>query len=277
MTVRVPPAPLQSVLVSRRVELACRIVLNKSSCPPRHSGRCLSVRAGQERAAEVTGVGANIGAEKLKQQTLEPLRCAWEGCAKALDKKGSLFYNISGTTNAGDRDWSSLHGSTLCRACYVRFSRSGTLQQQRRSKHCGVEGPSKIKRGEEGVRLDANVDGHDVPDCGDGGIKDSDEDHMQADDMDLEHDTGPHDIRMLAPDDELPTLADAQRLHKSFLKLRPSMIVKDQEYMSTDSDSETGEALAEAGGGSQYLSQSQMPDIRNACESLMASTLLMPS
>ena len=132
MTVRVPPAPLQSVLVSRRVELACRIVLNKSSCPPRHSGRCLSVRAGQERAAEVTGVGANIGAEKLKQQTLEPLRCAWEGCAKALDKKGSLFYNISGTTNAGDRDWSSLHGSTLCRACYVRFSRSGTLQQYTR-------------------------------------------------------------------------------------------------------------------------------------------------
>ena len=249
--------------------------LNKLSCPPPLSLRLVLVRAGQDQAAAVTGVCVNISAKELPQQPLEPLRCAWEGCSKPLDQKGSLFYNITDTTNAGSRDWSALVGSTLCRACYVRFGRSGSLDQQRKPRQRGVQGaPRKIRRGEEGVRSAAlngseNGDGHDATDCaeGEGGIKDSDEeDRFPADDM---------DIRMLAPDEELPTLVDVQRLHKSFQKLRPSLMVKDQEYISTDSDPETGEADEQEGEGNLYLSQSQMPDIRNACESLMKRTLLM--
>jgi len=234
------------------------------------------MRAGHDQAAAVTGVGVKIGAQELAQQPLEPRRCAWEGCSKPLDQTGSLFYTITNTTNAGARDWSALVGSTLCRACYVRFGRSGSLHQQRRPRQSGVKGaPHKIRKGEGGVRSAAlngseNGDGHNDIDSGEGegGLKDSDEDHLPADDPG-------HDIRMLAPNDELPTLADAQRLHKSFQKLRPSMIVKDQEYISTDSDSETGTAQAQAGGGNLYLSQSQMPDILNARESLMKCTLLM--
>ena len=97
---------------------------------------------------------------------------------------------------------------------------------------------------------------------GGGVIKDSD-----VDNMDVDHDDG-HEVHMLAPDGELPeaTLEDAERLHKSFLKLRPSMLVKDNEYFSTDSDSEAGEVHAEE--VSLLLSESARPDVCNASECL---------
>lgn len=188
-----------------------------------------------------------------------------------------LFYNITASTSAGDRDWTSLVGSTLCRACYVRFGRSGSLHQQRKPRQHRVkeQAPShKRRRGNKGVQLPVDGSGnveegcYEDSNCEGGGIKDSDAERLHVDDMDVDYDADVgHEVRMFASDDELPTLQDAQQLHKSFVKLRPSMLVKDNEYISTESDSESGDAHAEP--DLLLLSQSEMPDLRNASECLL--------
>lgn len=60
------------------------------------------------------------------------MRCSFKRCMRLLGVPGASgisqkFFHITETTIAGGKDWSSLLGMTLCKACYVRFSRTGSL------------------------------------------------------------------------------------------------------------------------------------------------------
>jgi hypothetical protein len=55
------------------------------------------------------------------------MRCTYALCD---DPDNSVqFYTISKDQRSGGRDWSMLVGETLCKVCYNRFSRRGTLEK----------------------------------------------------------------------------------------------------------------------------------------------------
>jgi len=54
-------------------------------------------------------------------------KCTYSGCDR-LDES-SCFYQIEEGKTTGGQDWSSLAGSVLCKACYERFRRKGTLER----------------------------------------------------------------------------------------------------------------------------------------------------
>ena len=56
-------------------------------------------------------------------------RCTYEHCDNPADSVD--FFQIDEGKTAGRRDWSSLVGSVLCRACYDRFRIRGTLERVR--------------------------------------------------------------------------------------------------------------------------------------------------
>lgn len=56
-------------------------------------------------------------------------RCSYEGCANPNDS--SNFIMVEATCITGQKDWSSLVGKVLCKACYVRYSKRGTLVRSR--------------------------------------------------------------------------------------------------------------------------------------------------
>jgi hypothetical protein len=85
-------------------------------------------------------------------------RCAYEHCEWPSD--GSSYYLIGESKKAGGQDWSSLVGSVLCKACYMRFKERGTLEKSSREgksdrrcsyEHCNNLGEiSKFIQVEEG-------------------------------------------------------------------------------------------------------------------------------
>jgi hypothetical protein len=68
------------------------------------------------------------------------MRCSYLECQAKLD--GNEFFGDRG------RDWRQLQGQTLCKACYTRFGRNGTLEYQKR----GVE----IKSGDQCANPNCN-------------------------------------------------------------------------------------------------------------------------
>ena len=64
---------------------------------------------------DVTAVSSRTGEEY----------CDNSECKKPLE--GIRSYPISSKTSAGDRDWSSLAGKQLCKACYERYRTTGSL------------------------------------------------------------------------------------------------------------------------------------------------------
>lgn len=61
-------------------------------------------------------------------------------CPQECDKPdhGTKFYFVEDGKTTGGQDWSDLTGHVLCKACYNRFSKGGTLQKQLKS---GVQSP----------------------------------------------------------------------------------------------------------------------------------------
>jgi hypothetical protein len=58
-------------------------------------------------------------------------RCTHAGCKRPEESR--IFTQIRQGCTAGGQDWSSLAGSVLCEACYLRFMTKGTLDRQQRS------------------------------------------------------------------------------------------------------------------------------------------------
>mmetsp|Transcript_32679 Transcript_32679/g.76322 ORF Transcript_32679/g.76322 Transcript_32679/m.76322 type:complete len:257 (+) Transcript_32679:111-881(+) len=58
-------------------------------------------------------------------------RCSYDGCSRP--EKGGKFYRIDKESKAGGRNWESLTGAVLCKSCYNRFMKRGTLEIQRKS------------------------------------------------------------------------------------------------------------------------------------------------
>ena len=54
-------------------------------------------------------------------------RCSYLKCERPTDS--SQFYQIEEGKTSGGQDWSSIAGSVLCQACYLRFYRRGTLER----------------------------------------------------------------------------------------------------------------------------------------------------
>ena len=54
-------------------------------------------------------------------------RCTYAGCPKPLES--GQFIQIDGKSEAGGQNWTELSGSVLCRLCYDRFLRRGTLSR----------------------------------------------------------------------------------------------------------------------------------------------------
>lgn len=63
-------------------------------------------------------------------------KCSFYGCERR--DEGCHFYEIVEGQTAGGQDWSSLAGSVLCNACYLRFWKWGTLERQASRKRLGV-------------------------------------------------------------------------------------------------------------------------------------------
>ena len=69
--------------------------------------------------------------EQEEEGAASSRRCSQAGC-DAPDKS-CKFYKINRDSSAGGHDWSSLEGSVLCLACYLRFMRTGTLERSRKT------------------------------------------------------------------------------------------------------------------------------------------------
>lgn len=54
-------------------------------------------------------------------------RCTYVGCTRPGESP--QYYRIENGRTSGAQDWSSLEGSVLCNACFLRFSRKGTLER----------------------------------------------------------------------------------------------------------------------------------------------------
>jgi hypothetical protein len=65
-------------------------------------------------------------------------RCSYSGCERP--EESGRFYTIEEGRSSGGQDWTSVVGSVLCRACYCRFKRRGTLERSKpldgREKRC---------------------------------------------------------------------------------------------------------------------------------------------
>jgi len=72
-------------------------------------------------------------------------QCTYEHCDNPT--KSHSFYQIDFGTAAGGQDWSELAGRVLCKACYLRFSKRGTLQRGSRWSGMASESrPSKKQK-----------------------------------------------------------------------------------------------------------------------------------
>jgi hypothetical protein len=73
------------------------------------------------------------------------------------------YIQIDERTCAAGRDWTSLIGSTLCNACYVRFKERGTLERKRNtplppgSKSCSYEACMRPKHSRRFVQVGAKT------------------------------------------------------------------------------------------------------------------------
>lgn len=56
-------------------------------------------------------------------------RCTYPNCEKP--DHGSKFFLIEQGKNTADKDWSSIVGMVLCKACYQQYIRSGKLERSR--------------------------------------------------------------------------------------------------------------------------------------------------
>ena len=80
-----------------------------------------------------------------------------------LNDIGRRYIQIDERTCAAGRDWTSLIGSTLCNACYVRFKERGTLERKRNtplphgSKSCSYEACMRPKHSRRFVQVDAKT------------------------------------------------------------------------------------------------------------------------
>lgn len=139
-------------------------------------------------------------------------------------------FRITSATKAGGKDWSALIGSTLCKACYARFSRHGNLRGA--SQAVAAPRPSNALCAENLPQ----------PGHGQGAAAAA---APACDDV-LNEGTPPPD----PPDPPPPDLSS----------LLPSQFVLDpREYISTDSESE------DLGGGEEQ-EPIRKPDVFNACE-----------
>lgn len=163
------------------------------------------------------------------------------------DLGNCTYYEISDKTKAGGRDWSSMVGETYCKACYVRYSRTGSFKgafsEDASSVSLPADGMKRSTRLQdkatsaachnsslEGLSLSigvsAKVSGADALTCASGS-----------------------------------SAAEADQSLKLY-SLRPSLILPDQEYISTDSESE------DTNSNSQSVSAGPMlldrPDILNS-------------
>eukprot|EP00282_Hemiselmis_andersenii_P021674 CAMPEP_0172029344 /NCGR_PEP_ID=MMETSP1041-20130122/18085_1 /TAXON_ID=464988 /ORGANISM="Hemiselmis andersenii, Strain CCMP439" /LENGTH=69 /DNA_ID=CAMNT_0012685509 /DNA_START=90 /DNA_END=296 /DNA_ORIENTATION=- len=53
-------------------------------------------------------------------------KCTYAQCARP--EQSIQFIPIDKNTTAGGQDWTPLNGETLCRACYLRYMKRGTLE-----------------------------------------------------------------------------------------------------------------------------------------------------
>ena len=67
--------------------------------------------------------------KSLTQNMVANPRCTFSGCEKP--EHGTKFFLIEEGKMTGDKDWSSIAGSVLCKACYQQFMRSGKLERTR--------------------------------------------------------------------------------------------------------------------------------------------------
>jgi hypothetical protein len=65
--------------------------------------------------------------EKEKDKEEPQKKCSYGGCRKPVGC--SRYHHIEGSSKAGQQDWTSLAGQTLCDACYCKFLNNGNLER----------------------------------------------------------------------------------------------------------------------------------------------------
>jgi hypothetical protein len=91
-------------------------------------------------------------------------RCTYVGCDRP--EESSHFYQIEvGRTSGGGQDWTSLAGSVLCNACYLRYARRGTLERpvnkplSAASRRCTYAGCDRPDHGKHFYQIDESKTG----------------------------------------------------------------------------------------------------------------------
>lgn len=91
-------------------------------------------------------------------------RCTYIGCDRP--EESSHFYQIEvGRTSGGGQDWTSLAGSVLCNACYLRYARRGTLERpvnkplSAASRRCTYAGCDRPDHGKHFYQIDESKTG----------------------------------------------------------------------------------------------------------------------
>ena len=170
--------------------------------------------------------------EKDDSATAGPgMRCSYEGCTRGFGTTcGPRYHHITPQTKAGSRNWEKLIGMTLCKACYARYSRYGSLQGASEGTPPAV-GQGKMirsKRSSGGALELGGLGGGDAAEC---------EAAAQG-----------------------GSAGDATAAWLSNLK--PSSFLDEDVYVSTDSESP-----AEVDDGQSAAPTLQRPDVLNASES----------
>jgi len=108
--------------------------------PPACIAAAADLRLGADTAAHAGGqiqtpsgvCAATAGPALEKRVPHTETCCSYKRCMKPLGNPGEpgfqKIFHITNKTQAGNQDWSTLVGQTLCKACYYRFSRHGSLE-----------------------------------------------------------------------------------------------------------------------------------------------------
>ena len=137
--------------------------------PEREGGRLIRVddttRAGGQNWAPVVGrilckpcfdkfkICASLEKSVSRPVIVGGKRCAYALCDSPEDS--SQYYQIEEGMSTGGQDWSSLTGSVLCKTCYERFRKRGTLERSyhkplaasaRRCTYEGCERPEESRQ-----------------------------------------------------------------------------------------------------------------------------------
>ena len=102
----------------------------------------LSDRESDEDSADNDDVGTSalpavlVRVAATARSGCEAQRCSVQGCMRGMSSRGGpTYHEITADTKAGGQDWSTLVGQTLCKACYRRYSRHGSLISTSASAH----------------------------------------------------------------------------------------------------------------------------------------------